>query len=194
MDCLTALITRRSALELTEPAPSGETLDAILAAAFNAPDHGLLQPWRFILVRGAARERLGALMARSRVASEPDLPQMVLEHERSKPMRAPLIIIVAALPKANPKVPEIEQIMSAATAAQNILVAAHALGYGGFWRTGAPAYDPIVKTGLGLRIGDAIVGFLYLGTIARPGPPKRKQVAPEIVVEEWKVQDKDMDQ
>jgi nitroreductase len=184
MDCLTALITRSSALELTEPAPSGETLDAIMTAALNAPDHGRLRPWRFILIRGEARERLGGLMANSLAQREPNSSEILLERERAKPMRAPLIITVAAIPKPNPKVPTIEQIISAGTAAQNILVAAHALGFGGFWRTGAAAYDMAVKAALGLCAEDAIVGFLYLGTVVRAGLPRRKVEATQFVFEE----------
>jgi len=184
MDCLTALVTRTSPIELTNPAPSGETLDAIMAAALNAPDHGRLRPWRFILIRGEARKRFGHLLASSLGQREPASAKVVLEREQVKPLRAPLIITVAATPKPNSKVPEIEQIVSAGATAQNILVAAHALGFGGFWRTGAAAYDTTVKAGLGLRAEDVIVGFLYLGTVARAGPPRRKLEANQFVFEE----------
>lgn len=184
MDCLTALVTRSSALQLRDPAPSGETLAAIMNAALNAPDHGRLRPWRFILIRGKARERLGRLIASSLHQREPDSAETLLERERVKPLRAPLIITVAAISKPNPKVPGIEQIISAGAAAQNILLAAHALGFGGFWRTGAPAYDTTVKAGLGLRAEDTIVGFLYLGTVAVPTPP-RTRAPDQLVIEEW---------
>lgn len=185
MDCLTALLTRSSPLELADPAPTGETLDAIVKAALRAPDHGLLRPWRFILVGGRARERLGELMASSLRQREPGAPKMLVDRERAKPLRAPLIIIVAATPKPNPKIPEIEQVVSAGAAAENILVAAHALGFGGFWRTGAAAYDEAVKAGLGLRAADVIVGFLYLGTPLRSAPARRERVPREFLVEEW---------
>ena len=91
--------------------------------------------------------------------------------ERSKPLRAPLIVVVGARVREHKKVPAVEQIVAAGAAAQNILVAAHALGFGGFWRTGNAAYDDGIKTALGLHAGDAIVGFLYLGTPAVPAPP-----------------------
>jgi nitroreductase len=184
MDCLTALVTRASPVELRDPAPSGEALDGIISAALRAPDHGLLRPWRFILIRGAARDRFGQLLASSLGRREPASAKVLLEREQAKPLRAPLIIVVAATPKLNHKVPEIEQIVSAGAAAQNILVAAHALGFGGFWRTGAAAYDTTVKAGLGLRAEDVIVGFLYLGTVARPALPRRKLETNQFVFEE----------
>ena len=88
-----------------------------------------------------------------------------MEEERQKPFRAPLIIVVAA--KVQPKherIPEIEQVISAGTATQNIILAFYAEGFGCMWRTGDPAYDPSVKEGLGLEPHDHIVAFLYVGT------------------------------
>ena len=99
-------------------------------------------------------------------------------------MRAPLIVVVAATARPNPKIPEIEQIVSAGAAAQNLLLAAHAMGFGGMWRTGGPAYDPEIKVALGLAASDTIVGFLYLGTPLRPAMP-RKPVAAEGLVSVW---------
>jgi len=74
--------------------------------------------------------------------------------------------VVAARVKKAHKIPEIEQIASASAAAQTIMLAAPALGYGAVWKTGAAAYDPVVKTSLGLAENDQIIGFLYLGTRA----------------------------
>jgi nitroreductase len=102
---------------------------------------------------------------------EPAAGEATLAKERAKPLRAPLIVVVAAVLREHRGVPAVEQIVAAGAAAENILVAAHALGFGAFWRTGAPAYDETVKRALGLRPEDAIVGFLYLGTPAAPLPP-----------------------
>ncbi len=170
MDALEALITRASPAALTGPAPDARALDQILRAAVRAPDHGRLRPWRFILVEGVARSALGDVLADALGRREPGAPDAALAKERAKPMRAPLIIVVAAILREHRKVPAVEQIIAAGAAAQNILVAAHALGFGGFWRTGAPAYDEAVKRALGLRGDDAIAGFLYLGTPAVPAP------------------------
>ena len=91
--------------------------------------------------------------------------------------RAPLIVIVAAAVTENPKVPDIEQIVAAGAAAQNMLLAAHALGLGGFWRTGAIAYDAEVKSALGLAHSDTVVGIIYLGSIGVPGQAKPADLA-----------------
>lgn len=171
MDALEALLTRRSAPALTDPAPGDETLAIMLRAGMRAADHGRLQPWRFIVLRGAARERLGEVMAEALRRHEPDAPPGLLQREREKPLRAPLILVVAAEIVDSPKIPAIEQVLAAGGAAQNLLLAAYALGFGAIWRTGAPAYDAHVKTSLGLKPTDAIVGFLYIGTPAAPLPP-----------------------
>jgi nitroreductase len=164
VDAIEALTTRASPRELVEPAPDARTLDRILRAGMRAPDHGRLRPWRFIIVAGAARTALGDVLAAALQRREPGVAEAALAKERGKPLRAPLIIVVAARLREHRGVPAVEQIIAAGAAAQNILVAAHALGFGGFWRTGAAAYDNAVKRALGLRADDAIVGFLYLGT------------------------------
>ena len=173
MDALEALTTRTSPLGLTEPAPDEAALASILRAAARAPDHGKMRPWYFIIVAGPARTAFGKVLAAALHQREPDALEATLDKERNKPLRAPLIIVVAARLREHRNVPAIEQIIAAGAAAQNILVAAHALGYGGFWRTGAAAYDDTVKTALGLGAQDAIVGFLYLGTpsAAAAAPP-----------------------
>ena len=166
MDALDALTTRRSPAQFAEPAPDDETLAEILRAAMRAPDHGKLKPWRFITLRGDARLRFGDVMADAMKWREPDAPENMLERERVKPLRAPLIVVLVAAIKENHKIPVVEQLLAAGAAAQNIMVAAHALGYGAAWKTGEPAYDNYVKEALGLAPSDAIVGFLYLGTAA----------------------------
>ncbi|MDE2230377.1 MAG: nitroreductase [Alphaproteobacteria bacterium] len=173
MDALAALTTRVSPAALDTPGPSAAALETILQAAVAAPDHGRMKPWRFILIEGTAREKFGALLAQSLQRREPAAPAGKLEAERKKALRAPLIIVVAAAVQPNQKVPEIEQVVAVGAAAQNILVAAHALGFGGFWRTGANAYDVAMKRALGLAETDAIVGFLYLGTTKTPGPMRQ---------------------
>jgi nitroreductase len=171
LDAIEALTTRASPLALSDPAPDAAALAAMMRAAGRAPDHGKLKPWRFIVIAGNSRNVLGQVLADALRKREPDLPESAIDKERGKPLRAPLIIVVAARLREHKSVPGVEQIIAAGAAAQNILVAAHALGFGGFWRTGNAAYDNDVKTALGLHAADAIVGFLYLGTPAAPAAP-----------------------
>lgn len=166
MDALEALTTRVSISALTEPAPDDAALATLFAAATRAPDHGRLKPWRFVIIRGTAREKLGELLAEAAKRNEPHAPPELIAKERAKPLRAPMIVVVAAKLMQSRKVPAVEQIVSAGAAAQNMLLAAHALGFGGVWKTGAPAYDDSIRAALGFGPEDMIVGFLYLGTPA----------------------------
>ncbi len=185
MNAIETLTTRASALKLTEPAPSPAEMEIILSAAVRAPDHGKLRPWSFLLVRGDARERLGDVFAEALLARDPDAPRQMVDAERLKPMRAPLLIVVAATADPDhPKIPEIEQVMSASCAAMNMFLAAHALGYGCMWKTGAPAYDKSVKSALGLAPRHHIVAILYIGTHAMP-PADIRRPNPADFVREW---------
>lgn len=184
MDALELLHTRESAARLADPAPGASALDAIFAAAVRAPDHGRLRPWRFVVIRGDARSAFGDLMAASLKARCPETTPEALARERAKPLRAPLIIAAVARVQDPARIPQIEQILSAGAAAQNIMLAAHALGYGAMWKTGEPAYDDMVKSGLGLEASDRIVGFLYLGTRAGRAVPAARPV-PQDFVTEW---------
>jgi nitroreductase len=164
MNALDALLQRVSVSKLTEPAPAQSQREAIFGAALRAADHGRLRPWRFLVIEGDAREQLGALYATAGLENNPATPAEALERARQLPLRAPLIVVVIASCVEHPKVPEIEQVISAGAAAQNMITAAYALGVGAIWRTGEFAYHPSVGRGLGLAPHEKIVGYLYLGT------------------------------
>lgn len=166
MSLLQTLAARRSikADQLTLPAPSCAVLADILQSAMSAPDHGGVKPWHFLVIEGAAREELGDLFAQVLTASKPDATADEKAVARGKALRAPLVVAVCARTKPHPKVPEIEQVLTVAMGAENILLAAQSLGFGAVLLTGGPAYHPIVKSGLGLGDGDHIVGFLHIGT------------------------------
>lgn len=187
MDVIEFLRTRASvpADRLVEPAPGDAQIETLVGAAVTAPDHGGLQPWRFIVIRGDARSRLGEVFAEAARQRAPQTDAGTLEKLRQKPLRAPLIIAVAAAVDADhPKVPVIEQLQSASAAAQQLQLAAAALGFGSIWLTGAPAHDPAVAEALGLDFDDRLVGFIYLGTAAGPvtAPPRPD---PAGFIREW---------
>lgn len=177
MDTMTALLTRRTPGKLSDPAPSADQVERILEAAAHAPDHARLRPWRFIVIQGSALEKFGEARARGLMARRPASSASVIEAERNKPRRAPLNIVVTVEYTDNPAIPHIEQLLAVGAAVQNLLLAAHALGFGAFWSTGAAAYDPIVKQALGLRESDTIVGVIYLGTVETPGKPRTIEYA-----------------
>ena len=169
MELIEGIESRTSALKLVAPGPTRAHIEQIIRAGTRAPDHGRLRPWRFTVIEADARKKLGDAMANILREKNPEASQVQLDAEAAKVMRAPTIIAVGA--KIVPsKIREIEQFAAVAAAAQNMFLAAHALGYGAMWKTGAVAYDPNVKELFGLAPEDHIVGLLYLGTIAQPGP------------------------
>jgi nitroreductase len=163
---LDALLTRRSvpALQLREPGPSQAQIDAAIAAALRAPDHGNLKPWRCVLIRGAARERLSELLVRRLQQREPATPAPKVEKARNQPLAAPLVIAVGARIVAEHKVPEVEQLLSTGAATMNLLNAFHAQGFAAIWLTGGNAYDPHVARALGFAENERCLGFVYVGS------------------------------
>lgn len=162
MDALELLLNRRSASRLTEPAPVGEALDLLLRAGMRAPDHGALQPWRFIIIEGEGRTRLSELLNQSAINAGMD--QKGIEKAKQAPFRAPLIIAVVTYCDTQSNVPRWEQVVSAGCAVHAMQIAALAQGFNGIWRTGVWTAQPDVRAAFCCREQDDIVGFLYLGT------------------------------
>ncbi len=181
MDALDLMLGRESALKLESPGPSAADLEQMFASAVRAPDHGRLRPWHFVVIGPDRRAKFGQLMADSLQRRDPTASAPELQREHDKAFRAPTIVVVAAKVKKAHKIPEIEQIAAVCAAAQTIMLAAPALGYGAVWKTGAPAYDPTVKTALGLAGDDDIIGFLYLGTRAGGSSPIPRPEAKDYV-------------
>jgi nitroreductase len=184
MDAIELLTTRHSNGKLTDPGPDDAALRIAFEAAARAPDHAALRPWRVHVVRGVARERLGALMELVLRKGSPNATDEELAKARNKALRAPLILVVSARIEPHPKAPATEQLLASGCAAHAMLLAFQALGYCAIWRTGGPAYDDEVKRAFGLRPSDAIVGFLYVGT-AKQAAPAMARPAPESFVSEW---------
>jgi nitroreductase len=181
MDALELLLGRESAMKLASPGPDRQALDVMFQSALRAPDHGRLRPWRFVVVPEDKRERFGEVMADCLRRQHPEASAEMLQRERDKAMRAPVIVVVAAAVNRGHKTPEVEQLVSAAAAAENIMLAANAQGYGAMWKTGAPAYDATVKQALGLDPNNDIVGFLYVGTQVGGGSPAARPVVQDLV-------------
>lgn len=175
-DILSAILERSSATKLVEPAPDRAQIETLLRAAARAPDHGRLAPWRFAVLQGDARRILGEAMADVLRARTPDVAAEVLDGERRKALRAPVIVAVAAAARPHPKIPEIEQVAAVAACIENLILAAGQLGFGAMWKTGAAAYSPLVKRALGFDLADQIMGFVYLGTATGFAPVRSAEI------------------
>jgi len=178
------LLSRASNSALIEPGPDDQQLRTIFEAAVRAPDHGKLRPWRFYVVRGEGLERMSQLFGDAARRRDPNASDAQIEKERSKPLRSPVVIAAVAKIVEGHKIPAIEQTLSAAAAAMNILNAAHALGFGAKWVTGSNCYDPAFRADFGLDAADQLIGFIHVGTPQSAVKAERPDPA-EFVVE-WK--------
>ena len=175
---LEVLLSRQSVSALQEPAPDDADLALILEAGLRAPDHGRLRPWRFVLIRGAARAAFAEVLIEALREREPDPPEFLVERQRLKLQSVPLLIAIGAKIEPDGHIPKIEQLLSVGAAAMNMLNAIHALGYGGIWVTGANVYDRRVNQALGLAWPDRLAGFLFVGTPqGAPRPVRRPLLA-----------------
>lgn len=178
------LQNRNSAPRLCEPAPSDHEMDEMVRAAVRAPDHAWLRPWRFLRVSGERRNAFGDLLAESLLKRNPQADEAARLKAQNAALRAPLVVVVIAAVQEHPKVPALEQRLSAGCAAHSILLAAEAMGYAGVWRTGDAAFDRHFMTALGLAPQEEIIGFLYLGT--RDGPAKTvPPLNPDHFLSDW---------
>ena len=167
------LLTRRSrpAKTLTTPVPDRDALLPILTAAARTPDHGKLEPWRFIVLQRGALERLaGEVMARGTARGEaPDRIEKVYRQFAD----SHLAVAVIASPKASEKVPEIEQVYSAGAVCLSLLNAALASGWGANWLSGWACHDPeFLSVALGIEPHESVAGFIHIGT-ETAAPPER---------------------
>jgi nitroreductase len=182
MELFEAIRTRRSIGKVKpDPVPK-EKIEKMLEAATWAPNHHRTEPWRFLVLTGEGRKRLGNVMMA--VANEkneelsPAEKEEQLRRELNKAFRAPVVIVVVASPADRPNVLEEEELAACHAAVQNMLLAAHALGLGAVWRTGKAAYHPAARQEFALADHEKIVGFVYTGyPDLRPPAAKRTPFA-----------------
>lgn len=178
------LLTRGSApiQELKEPAPSDAEIETLIRIASRVPDHGRLEPWRFILYRGEAREKIGEKLADLAEKREGPLPEGRVSQEKARFSRAPLVIGVIHVPRENPKIPQWEMLLSGAAAAMNLVIAANAMGYSTNWITNWYSDVEEGRRILGLAPEERVIGFVHIGTfsgekVERPRPDVSKLYA-----------------
>jgi nitroreductase len=182
LELIELLISRRSVspVRLGEPGPSPDEVRKLLTVATRVPDHGILQPWRIILVQGTAREKLGARLAavylKTNAQQEPASSDLAIR-KLNAVLSAPLVGIVVSKADPSARIPEWEQVLSAGAVCMNLIVAASALGYGSTWLTGWAAYNPAALRVLGVEEGEKVAGIIPIGTA---GERQQERVRPSL--------------
>ncbi len=169
--------SRRSIGNLAAPAPTHDQIRAAVSCAATAPDHKKLRPWRFIVTEGDARHQLGQAMldaAQDKAAKEGEtLSEKTRKKTYNLPLRAPVIITVVTQIQEHKKVPPFEQLLSAGSAVQNLILALQAQGFSTVWRTGLLANEPALKRYFGVQDNDYITAFVYTGSSPLDNPPRK---------------------
>ena len=182
---LTLLTTRRSGRprEMIAPGPDAAQLAAILAIATRTPDHGKLNPWRFVIVPTETRDALATLITTAYLAERPQAARLELESLTSFAHQAPALVVALFSPRESSKIPAWEQELSVGAACMNLLHAAHAQGFVGGWLTGWAAYSGAVRDAFGAA-PERIAGFFFIGSPSR-ALEQRPRPDPGSVISTW---------
>ena len=187
MELTEAIRSRQSVNRVTaEPVPE-EALGEILESAVHAPNHKITEPWRFHVFVGKGRGELArarAEAARLQAEAEGEDEEMAagrITRERKKPFRAPVVIAVISL-AGRDETETLENYAACAAAVQNMLLTAHSLGLGAIWRTGPAAYHEHMRAFFGLKEGDRVVAYLYIGYPDMGERPRRRKPVEEKTV------------
>jgi len=171
-----ALITSRqniSPKRLDEPGPSSQALEQIFRAAAAAPDHGLVQPWRFVMVPQYKRAELAEVFALALIDRDPGATLEQIESAREKAHRAPcLILVVARLGSCEPPIPELERMVSVGCAVQNMLLMAHSQSFGSSLTSGQAMQSLRMRKLFDLSDGEEAVCFVNIGTVTKRKAPR----------------------
>ncbi|PZU86819.1 MAG: nitroreductase [Shinella sp.] len=177
------LAVRRSipAFQMSEPGPTTAELEQILTLAVRVPDHGKIAPWRFIVYRGEERIRIGEELLAMALQKNPDLSEEMVNVERTRFTRAPVVIAVVSTAGPHAKIPEWEQVMSAGAVCLNLLMAANSVGFVSNWLTEWFAYDERAYPLLGIKPGEKVAGFIHIGSTTFPATERPRPALADVV-------------
>lgn len=183
MKLIDYLAVRRSipAFQMSEPGPTTDELEQILTLAVRVPDHGKIAPWRFVVYRGEERGRIGEELLAMAVQKNPDLSEEMVNVERTRFTRAPVVIAVVSTAAPHVKIPEWEQVMSAGAVCLNLLMAANAVGFVSNWLTEWFAYDERAYPLLGIKPGEKVAGFIHVGSTTFPAVERPRPALADVV-------------
>jgi len=169
-----------SAVTLAEPAPGEDDLATLLRLATRVPDHGKLAPWRFVILRGGAKDRYVAALE-AVAGARPDGAKLVGKLAK---LKSPPLTVAVISRFIEGEIPEWEQRLSAGALCMTLVTAAEAMGYGANWITDWYAYDEAALKVLGLASGEKVAGFVHLGTAAEV-PLERVRPDVRAITTEW---------
>ena len=156
----------------------------MLQSAVRVPDHGKRIPFRFLRIAGDARGALCEILAARSRARDPDASDSVIEKDRQRFSFAPVIIAVIAAQGPDEKIPAQERLLTSGCVCFALLQAAQAMGFGAQWLTGWAAYDPEIRSALGVRDDEVVAGFIHIGT-AQLDAPERERPDPAALLTDW---------
>ena len=160
---------------MSGPGPDIVTRDKILEIGARVPDHRKLAPWRFVIFEGNARADFGQYIASAFMAENPDAPADRALFEGGRLNRVPLVIAVVSAPVECPRgTPKWEQELSSGAACFNLCLAAQAHGFGAQWLTEWYAFDDTVNTALGVKDGERVAGYIYIGNVTSQAAPRAR--------------------
>lgn len=169
--------------DMVAPGPDDTQLRAIMEAAIRVPDHGKLNPWRFIIIGADQRDRLSDLLTSAYRAEKPDAGRLEIEAMDQFARQGPTLVVALSAPVASSKIPLWEQELSVGAGCMNLLTAAHASGFVGSWLTGWPTYSDAVRDAFG-GAGERIAGFIFIGSPSRD-LEERPRPEYDSVVKNW---------
>ena len=180
MEAIKKILTKNSISKLGVPHPTSEEMDLVYKAALRAPDHAWLRPSEFIEITGKGLDELSNIFVQYAKDNLEDVNEQKIIKYKNAPYRAPMIIVLISNIKKHDRVPDIEQVLSTAAAAQNILLALHDLNYGAIWRTGVFALNDKIGKYFNLNENKKILGYLYVGK-----PIIKPKKIPEIDIDKY---------
>ena len=170
---------------LVAPGPDDAQLGELLRLAVRVPDHGKLEPWRFVRIGREWRTAIGERLVTLQRERNPGVEAATLEKDRLRFATAPLVLAVIARITPSHKIPEQEQLLSGAALCFNLLLVAQAQGFGAQWLTGWPAYDPDFARDFALAANERFLGFIHVGTAPADEPPERPRPDPETLLSDF---------
>ena len=178
------MATRQTILpkRLIEPGPSAVEIEKLFLAASTAPDHDLINPWRFLVIPAHKREDLGELFSQALSERDPSATDEQLEQARDKARRSPLLmVLILDAAKGDPEIDMHERVLSAGCAVQNFMLLANAMGYGTGLTSGKALKAPSLRSGLQLKRSEHAICFLNVGTVSSRTPFKPRPEVQQFV-------------